>query len=310
MSSLIILRHLSVENANAIAGLTYGFPAITHFMGFTHALSRKLQISHGLKLEKCGVICHQQQLQAYSSGYDNVFALTRNPLTKEGNTAAFNEEGRMHLTVSLLIECEGLISHGQAGIQALENELMNLCLSQRLAGGMITGIRQVQVVSWPTTSRETRRVMRRLLPGFALLDRSELLEAHYQTLKNTNPQTEMMDAWLDFYVLKQHSTGQGEEGDVPWEYQAKPASGYLVPLMCGYRAISPLYPPGHVSRSRDTGTPFRFSEAVYGVGEWRSPHRITDIETLLWQYQHRDDFYLCCGSQPVSPEHFEFNDED
>ena len=42
MSSLILLRRIKIENANTIAGLTYGFPAITHFMGFSHALSRKL----------------------------------------------------------------------------------------------------------------------------------------------------------------------------------------------------------------------------------------------------------------------------
>ena len=36
MSSLILLRRVRVENANAIAGLTYGFPAITHFLGFSH----------------------------------------------------------------------------------------------------------------------------------------------------------------------------------------------------------------------------------------------------------------------------------
>ncbi|HHH1607741.1 TPA: type I-F CRISPR-associated protein Csy2, partial [Yersinia enterocolitica] len=39
MSYLIVLRHVQVENANAISGLTYGFPAMTHFLGYTHALS-------------------------------------------------------------------------------------------------------------------------------------------------------------------------------------------------------------------------------------------------------------------------------
>ncbi|WP_234004635.1 type I-F CRISPR-associated protein Csy2, partial [Cronobacter sakazakii] len=33
MSSLILLSHLRVENANTVAGLTWGFPAITHFLG-------------------------------------------------------------------------------------------------------------------------------------------------------------------------------------------------------------------------------------------------------------------------------------
>ena len=40
MSNLIIIRNVQVEYANAQAGLTWGFPAITAFMGFAHALSR------------------------------------------------------------------------------------------------------------------------------------------------------------------------------------------------------------------------------------------------------------------------------
>lgn len=50
MRSTLLLRHLKVENANAISGLTYGFPAISHFLGFTHALSRRLEQEHGLTL--------------------------------------------------------------------------------------------------------------------------------------------------------------------------------------------------------------------------------------------------------------------
>lgn len=58
MSSLILLRRIRVENANAIAGLTYGFPAITHFLGFSHALSRKLKETHGLNIDGCAVVSH------------------------------------------------------------------------------------------------------------------------------------------------------------------------------------------------------------------------------------------------------------
>ena len=41
MTSYILLEKVSVEDANCIAGFTYGFPAITGFLGFTHAISRK-----------------------------------------------------------------------------------------------------------------------------------------------------------------------------------------------------------------------------------------------------------------------------
>lgn len=79
MSSLILLRRLRVENANAIAGVTWGFPAITHFLGFTHALSRKLTQSHGLRLDGCAVVCHQHQIHAHSSGRLPVCADTQSP---------------------------------------------------------------------------------------------------------------------------------------------------------------------------------------------------------------------------------------
>ena len=92
MSSIILLRHVRVENANAIAGLTYGFPAITHFLGFTHAVSRIVSDTWGLSLTGCAVISHEHQIHAHSSGRDYQFALTRNPLTREGKTAPFNEE--------------------------------------------------------------------------------------------------------------------------------------------------------------------------------------------------------------------------
>src|SRR5690554_6212642 len=108
MKSLLSIKNIKVENANAIAGLTYGFPAVSNFLGFTHALSRALNKKLGLSLGGCAIICHQHRVQAYQpAGWgDYVFALTRNPLTKEGNTQPFNEEGRMHMEVSLLIECD------------------------------------------------------------------------------------------------------------------------------------------------------------------------------------------------------------
>ena len=109
MRHLLLLNNLRVENANAISGMTWGFPAPTNFLGFTHALSRKCQAKWGnhASLGGVGIICHSHQVHTQQpSGFEHVFALSRNPLTKDGNTAPFNEEGRMHMTVSLLVDCE------------------------------------------------------------------------------------------------------------------------------------------------------------------------------------------------------------
>ncbi len=300
MSSLIILRHVAVEHANAIAGFTYGFPAITHFLGYTHALSRKLQASHGLTLDACGVVCHNHQVHCHQPGEwgDYVFAQSRNPLTKEGDTAPIMEEGKMHFTATLLIECNGLIPNGETGIAALQRHLGQLCPTMRLAGGSISTIRQVEVVSVPQQSdqceRFNRRELRRLLPGFALLDRTNELEKHYSIMKAENPESELLDAWLDFAALKARAEpilaegeGLNENTKANWRYIPKP-SGWLVPIMTGYRAISPLYPPGTVGNTRDCETPFTFAEAVYGIGEWRSPHRLQSIDQLMWRYQYQE----------------------
>ncbi len=40
MKGLLLLDRIEVQNANAAAGMTWGFPALTQFLGFTHALSR------------------------------------------------------------------------------------------------------------------------------------------------------------------------------------------------------------------------------------------------------------------------------
>lgn len=310
MSSLIILRKMRIENANAVAGLTWGFPAITHFLGFTHALSRQLQQSHGLSLDGCGVICHQQQIHAYSSGWDHHFALTRNPLTREAKVAAFNEEGRMHMTVSLLIECNGMIAGGEQGAEALATHLAALCQRFRLAGGTIIDPGTIQVSGWPEGERDTRRVLRRLLPGFALLDRSGLLSGHFSRLKQSQPDAEMLDAWLDFAALKMQAAETAEGEDAEWKYQPKPAGGFLVPLMVGYQAISPLYSAGEVLNSRDADTPFCFTEALYGVGEWRGLHRVGELREMLWRYHFQDGQYLCrCDTAAAEPTYSDFDDD-
>ena len=311
MSYLIVIPRVQVENANAISGLTYGFPAISHFLGFTHALSRRVEQSHQLTFTGCGVVCHQQQVLAYrgSQWSDYSFALTRNPLTKEAKTASFNEEGRMHMTVTLFIECTGVIANGDEGARAFAAELQALYPTQRLAGGTIVSAQLPRILAIPEDDEKllsfTRQEMYRALPGFALIDRSDYLAAHWQQRQQQDPDAEMLDAWLDFSLIKTRATANDENkppqpGDAAtWSLEAKPQPGYLVPLMTGYSAISAAYPAGAVDKTRDPTQPFCFVEAAYSVGEWRSPHRIKDIRQLLWHYQYQDCHYLCRQAEKI-----------
>ena len=316
MKHLLLLNNLRVENANAISGMTWGFPAPTNFLGFAHALSRKCQNKWGesASLSGVGIVCHSHQVHTQRpSGFEHVFALSRNPLTKDGKTAPFNEEGRMHMTVSLLVECEFDPLDLALGdelpeqrIRQFENQLLDWLATQRLAGGTITEIGRVRYSSFDETSEESirsfRRQMLRLIPGFVLLDRSDLLQAHHAIRLEENPDAELLDSWLDFVALCYQPEPVGlEEGEDPipgetkadWQIKPKPGKGYLVPLATGYQAISELYEPGTVARARDNSVPFRFVESAYSIGEWRSPHRLHSPEDLLWQYRYSGDAYLC-----------------
>ncbi len=63
MSQYLLIERLNVQNANAASGFTWGFPAITHFLGFSHNLNRKLQTNvelSSLALDGCMVVAHEQ----------------------------------------------------------------------------------------------------------------------------------------------------------------------------------------------------------------------------------------------------------
>lgn len=323
MSTYITLSHIQIQNANCVNGLTFGFPAITHFLGYVHALSRKLETSYEITLNGCAIVCHQHQIHAYQpKGFgEYIFALTRNPLTKGGKTAPIIEEGKMHLAVSLVIECKGFIKGGEVGVKALQNHLEQLCLTQKLAGGVINSIKNIVIESANSDKEKTKltqKIRRRLLPGFLLLDRSQDLAKQLSDLQKLNPTAEMLDAWLDFSTLKFKAKPQLEEGEElnektkgKWEYISKPESGYLVPIVTGYRAISEVSSAGKVAGSRDPKVPLCFVEAAYGIGEWQSPHRLQDIENALWFYsdESKNGWYLCSNRATIDS-YVEVHEED
>lgn len=256
MKFLLLLKKIQIENANAIAGMIYGFPAITHFVGFTHALSRKLAALYpSVQLQACAVVSHQQQIHKYAAtpGQDAVFCLTRNPVTKEGISAPFNEEGRMHLTVSLLIQ--GDVNNYDIASKLTSSEykekfletVNQLALTQRIAGGVIVNP-TIQCIFSPfpddyeANGKFIREQMRHLSRGYILVERSHLLAEHI----SSQPQAPLK-AWLDFITLKSAATPpeayetDNKEEKTEWSYLPKPARGWLVPMMAGYRAISKLF---------------------------------------------------------------------
>jgi CRISPR type I-F-associated protein Csy3/CRISPR type I-F-associated protein Csy2 len=321
MSQYVVLSQVEVQNANSIAGFTWGFPAVTQFLGFTHALDRKISQSRenwDMMFTGCAIISHKTKQKVYQpKDYaDYEFLQSKNPpvLAKhKDKSPPIIEEGKMNLTVSLVIELADSLLLNTEGKEELEWNIEQLCYSLRLAGGTILKIGKVELVSSSTEEEATRmlrRIKRLTTPGFLLLDRSELLEEYYRELKDQEDSSEFLQAWLDFIalkskaypILKKTDEEPNETTPANWEYLPKPRPGYLVPLMMGYKAISELYAPGEVLDTRDTSVPSRFVEAVHSVGEWKSMHSMTteQVSKVIWKYYNEGEWYLCKQKEDVN----------
>lgn len=302
-NAVILLPRLQVQNANAISGpLTWGFPSPTAFAGFMHAMQRKVEDELTLSFEGVGIVCHrfEPQVSRPAGKYTQVFNLTRNPLTKEGDTAAIVEEGRAHMEVSLLISIRGRIDSDE--IEFVAQHLMSAAHTMRLAGGSILPQRQgdryrPQLLILPPSEieRDTlfRKLKRRLLPGFALVQREDRLADHLSEMRAKNANAHALDALLDLTRLNYEPPNPDKLEESQWRIRSRP--GWLVPIPVGYAAISPLYEPGVVTNARDDGTPFRFVESLYSLGEWVSPHRLTSLQQFLWHhYSDVERGLYCC----------------
>tara|TARA_R110002167_G_scaffold15998_14_gene63289 strand:- start:95 stop:991 length:897 start_codon:yes stop_codon:yes gene_type:complete len=298
--------------------MTWGFPAMSAFVGLMHALERKL-FSAGINvsLGNVGVICHDFEAQATEGGYIRGFHLTRNPVDKTGGTAAIVEEGRVHLDITLIFSIDSAASESEH--KDITHQIGEIVSGMRIAGGSIIPNRAVpshkQRPQWVTLDdkederyKQFARLKRRWLPGFALTLRDDYLTEHLKTLQQQNPEASLLDAWLDLSRLNHYCAleNKGESNEKPvWQVQ-RPYRGWLVPIPVGYGAISDLFNPGEVANARDAKTQFRFVESLYSIGEWVSPHRMKQPEDLLWYvdndeeaglYRLNNDYHLRATAQ-------------
>lgn len=293
INALLHIPQLRVQNANAISGPhSWGHPGPTAFTGLMAALRRKLGPALELDIVGVGIINHHYQAQT-NGDYVQRFNLSRNPLNKDGSTAAIVEEGRIHLELSLvfgLVLGETLASASQTELDQLASTIHQLLHTLRVAGGSILPGRSrlrpklTHLPEKPEEQQRQFRQMRRwLMPGYALVARDDLLPP--QTQPGEAADDSRLDAWLDQCRLN-HYPVTDEQGQATWQHSRQQGHGWIVPLPVGYGALSPLYPPGSVAHCRDETTPVCFVESLYSLGEWLSPHRLTDYRQLLWYPSH------------------------
>lgn len=320
VENLLVIPRLRVQNANAISSpLTHGFPSITAFLGLMWALERKTRAA-GLDLQfnAVGVVAHSVEEQITEGGFVNEFRLTRNPVDKDGSTAAIVEEGRVHLDISLVfaVDSSHLSGSGDEAKAELAKQVRDILMQMRIAGGSVIESQAPRhkqrpyIVSLsdeenaPVSPEECfRKLKLQLLPGFALVERADLLEQRHQELQLTQPDASRIDAWLSLARINwQWHTD--EEGKGEWQHDRK-GLGWVVPIPVGYGALSDVQPAGTVANVRDRQTPFCFVESLYGIGQWLSPHRLIAPQQLLWyaDSQPENGLYRCRNdyrSMPVT----------
>ena len=307
-NTYIILERVHIQDANCIAGLTFGFPAITQFLGFSHALQLKIQDTYPIKVNGCAIFCHSHSAHTYQAkGFgDHTFIQRKSSPTfkKHASTSPpIIEEGKMNLCISLILSCDHLRITRRNQAKALQKQIANQAHRLRLAGGSIINIENIsidhQAESIDEQSKQLRLLQRQLMPSFVLCERRALLTEHFEAMQQNNDDIDLLDAWLDFSRLT-YEAQSNQKGEAPttsntteWQLKPRPARGWLVPIMTGFTAIAPLQGKGEVIGARSPDYQFSFVESVYSIGEWLSTHRMESIEDVIWQYKYDKDWYLC-----------------
>ena len=277
-NNYLLISHVVVHNANALSSaLTIGTPALTAFLGFVHALQRNISNKWSGEFSKVGICIHKIKLQTYRGEKDDASSIigTSNPLDKSGERPSFVEEARCDMDVSLILQSKDYLP------EKLPELIQQTILTMKLAGGDIEKIKNVKEIFETEQSSLIVKLKRELMPGFWLINRSDLIESMM------NNGTEALQALLDCLSVSVHIEKNNSR-----ESYSKQIGGWLVPIVVGFQGLTPC---GLVQNQRDKTTPHRFAEPVITLGEFRMIHRVESVNEILWGYSYNPEtnLYLC-----------------
>lgn len=292
----LLLSKVQISNANAISSpMTYGFPAVTGFLGVFHAMSRKMAAIELLRSYSLGGVllaCHDCQPQVYRpTKYSNyTFNQSRNPIKKDGKTASIIEEGKCHLTMSFVVEVLGEEELSSEEKHALITHSQRWLQQQRIAGGSVQPLTAVEPVRF-IEAESIDDVIPLLMPAFVLMDARDDFAEIIAEVQQDNPQATPLDALLDVCTLhhipETQNQGQANETTTWTTTSKKTGRGWLVPMPIGYQGISDVFDAGVMQNVRNPEYRSQYVEAIYSLGKWVYPQRLgDDIDTAFWRYHY------------------------
>ncbi len=292
----LVFKKVRIHDANAISSpITYGFPAITGFLGAFHAMSRKVQQQAELENASLGGVllaCHDCEPQVYRTNkYSNyTFNQTRNPIKKDGKTASIIEEGKCHLTMTFVVEVLADDDLTPEQKQTLITCSEKWIQQQRIAGGSVLGLSRFDAVQY-IDYEDIDVVIPQLMPAFVLMDAKKEFLDILEKLQQDEPNITPLDALLEVSTI--HHIPTASKNNIKWEnYSVKKGHGWLVPMPIGYQGISDKYDTGVMQHVRNPEYPSQYVEAIYGLGKWVYPHRLKSNDQLMnafWRYSYQYD---------------------
>lgn len=289
----LLLPKIEIQNANALSSLcTIGFPAMTAWMGAVHALERKVRLTeslHEVRFISLGVISHESRLQVYKNpgDYHYSIAISSNPLRKKGGNTferpPFIEDTRIHLKVSLLIECRGVTGDNKNELLETVGDLLPLL---KMAGGDVLTCKPPAIYFASEDKPEKqKKILHRLMPGFAVIERRHLLE------QAENGEGDTLDTLLSFLTIH-HEAEINKENEVRTWTSKRRETGWLIPLVVGFQGLTRL---GKIKTQRDPNVLHRFAEPVITLGEFKMSYRFASVEEMMWHYEYDEDndLYIC-----------------
>ncbi|WP_435980590.1 type I-F CRISPR-associated protein Csy2 [Psychrobacter sp. DM4] len=309
----LMFKKVMIEGANSISSpITYGFPAITGFVGSFHAMSRKMTEDDALAGVSLGgvlIACYDCQPQVYrQNSYSNyTFNQTRNPIKKDGKTASIIEEGKCRLVVSFVVEVladDELMPEQQ---NQLIQKTTQWIQQQRMAGGSVQGLARFDPVQY-VDQDDISMLTPQLLPAFVLMDAQDDFVDIINEIKQDNPEATTLDALIDVCALH-HIPETQKNGDTKWSTMSrKSGHGWVVPMPIGYQGISDLYDASVMQNVRNPEYASQYVEAIYSLGKWVYPQRLNDISgknainNAFWRYHYDADrsLYLVTQDQDLS----------
>ena len=298
----LLISHLKVLNANALSSpISIGIPAVTAFLGASHKLQRELnsfQEFNSISFKGVGIIIHDVKLKAFQSvkGFESIIALGV-PLKKDGERASTIPNPQIDMDISLIIDVEDNM------LQTLEDELFlekvkEIIFSRiKIAGGDIipTSEKSKYQYSKKTIckyyssvedydSKRQKEIIRTLIPGYALIERRDLLSD--AMVNGESP----IEALVDYLAII-HDCQKDDEGNVKWSTKKK-EKGWFVPISVGYKGLTN---PETVQNQRDEQYLHVFAENLITLGEYKMITNFVSCKDFLWKYKTdlTNSLYMC-----------------